>query len=279
METKTHTETDWHDQKRTMLETQMEVIVRLDDAWGYDGDIARIARISTGSQRKGAKADIGLLAHLIRDDHGSPLEMGMVRFEIHAPLFTVAQLLRHRMASYSQVSGRYVEMDLTFYKPLDWKGQGEGNRQMSGEALPDEKQAEANDLYMAAITQAAQSYTALLDTGVSREQARIVLPQALMVKIFCQMNLRSLMNLLTLRMAHDAQEEFQDLAWGMFALTRQRFPVVMDLMMGRNKFAAESRDAYVAFMKQYADELAVEAKAEQFQSDHLANAKKKVGEQ
>lgn len=255
MEAKTHTEIDWDDPKPAMLDVSMEVSVRLDDAWGYDADIARIARISTGSERKGAKADLKLLAHLIRDDHGSPLEMGMVRFEIKAPLFTVVQLLRHRIASYSQVSGRYVKMDLSFYRPLEWRTQGEGNRQVSGKVLPDTVQTEANNLYILSMTHAATTYEKLLKLGVSREQARIVLPQSLMVKVFCQMNLRSLMNLLTLRMATDAQEEFQDLAWGMYSLTRQRFPMVMDLMMGRNKFNEKSRSEYVAFMKEYVEGL------------------------
>lgn len=255
METKTHTEIDWDGPKPAMPDVCREVLVRLDDAWGCDADIARIARISTGSKWKGVQADLKLLAHLIRDDHGSPLEMGMVRFEITAPLFTVVQLLRHRIASYSQVSGRYVKMNLIFYKPLEWRTQGEGNRQVSGEVLPDTAQTEANNLYMLTTMRAADTYDQLLKLGVSREQARIVLPQSLMVKLFCQMNLRSLMNLLTLRMATDAQEEFQDLAWGMYALTRQRFPMVMDLMMARNKFNERSRSEYVAFMKEYVEDL------------------------
>ena len=262
MENKIHTGIDWLDPERAKVRTKLELSVSLDGAFGCDGDIARIARISTGSQRKGKKADLGLLAHLIRDDHGSPLEMGVLRFEIEAPLFTIAQLLRHRMASYSQVSGRYVELDLTFYRPLEWRKQGEGNRQISGDVLPDDKQVEANNWYMLSIMQAAESYRKLLEVGVSREQARIVLPQALMVKVFCQLNLRSLMNLLTLRMAYDAQEEFQDLAWGMYSLTRQRFPMVMDLMMGRNRFNTESRDAYVVFMKRYVEELGVGGESE-----------------
>ena len=223
--------------------------VELDGVMGCDEDIARIARVSTGSKRKGWRADLELISRLVRDEHESPLEMGVMRFKIRLPLMIAAQLLRHRMASYSQVSGRFVELDLSFYEPEEWHGQSEGNRQTSGEALGAEVQGKAHAAYEKAIVGAATAYLELLELGVSREEARIVLPQCLHTTIYVQMNLRSLMNLLTLRMAHDAQTEFQVIARQMFEYADAHFPQVMFLMGARNEYRRQVRDGYMAFMK------------------------------
>jgi thymidylate synthase ThyX len=56
--------------------------VELDDCTDFDKDVARIARASTGSENKGLRADRKLLATLMREDHGSPVEMGLIRFKI-----------------------------------------------------------------------------------------------------------------------------------------------------------------------------------------------------
>lgn len=223
--------------------------VELDGVMGCDEDIARIARVSTGSQRKGWKADLELISRLVRDEHESPLEMGVMRFKIRLPLMIAAQLLRHRMASYSQVSGRFVELDLSFYEPEEWHGQSAGNRQTSGRVLETEVQGKAKAAYEKAIVGAATAYLELLELGVSREEARIVLPQCLHTIIYVQMNLRSLMNLLTLRMAHDAQTEFQVIARRMFEYADAHFPQVMHVMGVRNEYRRQVQDGYVAFMK------------------------------
>lgn len=234
-----------------------EIKVSLDGVMGDDSDIARIARVSTGSQAKGGKADLKLLTTLIRDDHGSPLEMGVLRFKIDVPLIVVAQLLRHRVASYAQVSGRYVELGMNFYKPIEWRKQGESNRQISGESLGGrEVQEEASKIYLRVVEKAVAGYQELLAMGVAREQARIVLPQGLYATIFAQLNVRSLMNLLTLRMAADAQREFQSLAQQMYALTYKHFPMSMALMLGRNEFQKQVRPEYVAFMKEWVERTA-----------------------
>lgn len=206
--------------------------VELDDCTNFDEDIARIARISTGSANKGPEADRKLIASLLRDDHGSPLEMGLIRFRLRMPLFVVMQLLRHRMASYSQKSGRYVEFKVECYNPglNGWRAQGKGNKQVSGGALNWAKRPLVKFLYNRSVKMAVETYNQMLELGVAREQARIVLPQSLYTDLFAQFNLRSLLNLLRLRLAPDAQPEFQEYAKLMLDLVLLECPVTYRLL-------------------------------------------------
>jgi thymidylate synthase (FAD) len=200
--------------------------VELDACTDFDKDVARIARISTGSENKGLRADRKLLATLIREDHGSPLEMGLIRFKMKMPLFLVAQLLRHRWASFSQRSGRYVAFTVEYYIPADdnWRMQGRGNKQVSSGTLPPEQAAIAKQLYTESVEKAIATYNQLLDLGVAREQARIVLPEGTYTSLFANLNMRSLMNLLRLRLAPDAQPEFQEYAKLMFSFVARECP-------------------------------------------------------
>ncbi len=210
--------------------------------WGSDKEIARIARVSTGSLNKGTRLDRKLLRTLLENDHGSPLEFGGMVYRLKLPLYLVAQLQRHRMASYSQRSGRYVEMSPVFYAPREWRQQGEGNKQTSGEPIA--HQDIAAEIYSAAINEALDAYNRLLDLGVSREQARIVLPLSTETELYAQFNLRSLMNFLRLRLASDAQGEIREYAETMFSYFTIRFPLIselFDVMLEVDKDLAEQR--------------------------------------
>jgi len=197
------------------------------ESWGDDYSIAKIARVSTGSENKGKAANRRLIKTLLEHDHGSPLEFGGMIFRLNMPLYLVAQLQRHRMASYSQRSGRYVEMDLTFHKPSGWRRQSLVNRQMSDTLVSDQQAAE--NAYLGAIEASVTAYQKLLALGVSREQARTVLPVCTETELYAQFNLRSLMNFLRLRKAHDAQGEMQLYAQEMEDHFVRQFPLIGEL--------------------------------------------------
>lgn len=219
------------------------------DSWtDIDRDIARIARVSTGSQNKGVVADRKLMATLLREDHGSPLEMGYVRYRLKMPLFVVMQLLRHRMASYSQKSGRYVAFEMEFWTPGpdDWRGVGEGNAQVSGGAIDGDAALEATAIYREVMERAKEAYNQLLELGVAREQARIVMPLGTYTELFVQLNVRSLINLLRLRMAPDAQPEFREYAMGMYQLLGMIAPEISKVIEVMFAVERQVRDQYRA---------------------------------
>ena len=231
--------------------------VELDDCSDFDKDVARIARVSTGSENKGLRADRKLLATLIREDHGSPLEMGLIRFKMKMPLFLVAQLLRHRMASYSQQSGRYVPFVVDYHVPADdgWRLQGRGNKQTSGGNLKPKDAEYAKKLYVESVEKAVDAYTKMLELGVAREQARIVLPQSIYTLLFAQFNMRSLMNLLRLRLAPDAQPEFQEYAKLVFQFIKQACPNMHRLLKiayeVENRLKSQYRELWTDLMAEW----------------------------
>lgn len=114
------------------------------------------------------------------------------------------QLVRHRLASYSQRSQRYckeLENSCWYVTPFD--------------ISVDE---EAEKVYEEAMANAKQSYLKLLDMGLKPEDARYVLPEAHYTDITVTMNCRELYHFFDLRTGHGAQQEIKDLAGEMMLM-------------------------------------------------------------
>ena len=141
-----------------------------------------------------SERDAKLICFLVRERHGSPFEHAVFRFLFKAPRFVVAQWQRHRMASYNQQSGRWTKFEPEFYCP------------------DQETRVITDDAY--------EYYLTRLERGVSKEQARMVLPQNLYTSFWFTVNARSLMNFLMTRNEDHAQWEIRQYAIaveGMFA--------------------------------------------------------------
>lgn len=201
--------------------------VELEEFWGSDSNICEITRVSTGSKLRGAIANLRLLSFLYREDHGSPLEFGGLIFRLYLPIFLARQLVRHRIASYSEHSGRYQEMEMDFYQPDFWSKKSEGgNKQVAAGPLPEDVQAEVNKAYISHLEEVERTYLGLINRGVALEEARIVLPLTTYTTIYCQFNLRSLMNFLRLRMASDAQRQWKPYVDEIYRQFSLHFPIL-----------------------------------------------------
>jgi len=73
-----------------------------------EGEIADIARVSTGKKNR---SDEELLRLLIERGHYSVFEHAVMTFYVKVPIYTARQWMRHRIASYTEKSGRYSEME------------------------------------------------------------------------------------------------------------------------------------------------------------------------
>lgn len=183
--------------------------VELVDSMGNDMSVVRAARVSynkdTGS--KGEEADKKLVGYLMKHRHTSPFESVAFTFHVKAPLFVFRQWHRHRTWSYSELSARYTEMTDEFYVPDTWRLQDTKNRQGSdGESW----EPETWKVGLNHITQLAMStYQAMLDGGVAREQARMVLPVNLYSRMFATVDLHNLFHFLKLRLDKHAQYEIR----------------------------------------------------------------------
>lgn len=172
------------------------------------------------------EGDEKLLARLWRDKHTSPFEMAYLTVEIQAPLFVARELVRHRTFSWNELSGRYAELPNLFYLPsierLERGGQSKSNKQGSGELLkcPNILRAEIES----AQNMAYGSYESLLKKGLSRELARVVLPVSIYTRWRWSGNLRNWLQMLSLRLPEDVQEETRLYGREVAAMVGKAFP-------------------------------------------------------
>ncbi|MHA1718279.1 MAG: FAD-dependent thymidylate synthase [Promethearchaeota archaeon] len=203
--------------------------VELIDVLGTDQDIVNAARTSYDKGTKKVSSTRQLIRYLIRHKHSGPIEFGVLVFRIRCPLFVARQWFRHRMASYNETSLRYSEAIEEFYiPPSEWiTGQDRRNRQARNN-----KQIEDSDKIRLRLSNDAQnllkSYQEFLDKGVAREIARINLPLSLYTSFVFKIDLRSLLNFLSLRTDPHAQFEIRQYANSMEKMTEKYFPMVIE---------------------------------------------------
>lgn len=155
-----------------------------------------------------------LVSFLGREMHTSPFEMVDFTFHIQdCPLPVHVHWLRHRMGSFNVESARYKQPTLEPYVPTHWTRNATKNLQGSVPAsFSIEESVRLATLMQESYDRAIEAYVALLEAGVSREQARMVLPQGMTTDFYWKANLLSLMNFLRRREAPNAQYETQAFA-------------------------------------------------------------------
>lgn len=186
------------------MQYRHDVSVDLVSAMASDDIVVKAARVSTGAGDDKSR-DAGLINYLMRDRHGSPFEHAVFTFRIEAPIFVFREFMRHRMASYNEESGRYKELEPVFYVPNGTRNLIQIGKPGAYEFLPGtEKQEDlVIDAIIKASTDSYNHYQELLDAGIAREVARMVLPLNIFSSMYVTMNARSLMNFLSLRVKDD----------------------------------------------------------------------------
>lgn len=158
-----------------------------------------------------------LMDHLMRSGHWGPFEHPSATFAVRGiSRSCMAQLTRHRHASFDVMSLRYVELsgesDLEdqFVYPETFEAEEVVSREGVEEVehSPAERRDLADDIYRRCI----DAYTDLVDAGVPKEDARMLLPLGTRVNMTFSMNARALMHLLDMRMKADAQWEVRNLS-------------------------------------------------------------------
>lgn len=202
--------------------------VRYIDHLGDDIRIVEAARISYKSPSKGIEADKKLLKYLINNLHTSPLEQVNITFNIRMPIFVMRQFVRHRTMRLNEASFRYTEADMGYYIPEKWRKQDTKNKQSSietSELNHDDLSAKLLDH----CTKSHELYKSMIDEGVARELARMVLPVNALTEIYVNCDLNNLLKYFRLRDDSHAQWEHQEIARAMKEITRQAFPYVMEI--------------------------------------------------
>lgn len=188
-----------------------DVAVELVRASARDADVLFAARVSTQGEQSLDQLDAdpgrskGLINYLMRDRHGSPFEHNSMTFYVQAPIFVFREFMRHRIASYNEESGRYRELRPVFYVPGPQRRLRQVGKPGAYEFLEGtHEQAElVAEETRRVCREAYDSYRRMLDAGIAREVARIVLPVSIYSSMYVTLNARSLMNFLSLRTARD----------------------------------------------------------------------------
>lgn len=212
-----------------------DIGVELIDFMGSDQSVVRSARVSTlGAGSVEAQESQGLINFLWREGHHSPFEHNTFTFMVEAPIFTINQLVRHRIASYNIESGRYKELEPVFYvtspvRPVVQVGKT-GNYEF--EEADIWHGALADTLIRDSSEQSWERYENLLEGGIAKEVARMVLPLNIYSSLYVTMNARALMNFLRLRNESHAQYEIREMAQKMEVILAEKMPMTYRAFRG-----------------------------------------------
>ena len=189
------------------IEFRSDITVELVRANASDADVVFAARVSTVGEQSLEDVDAdpqrsaGLINYLMRDRHGSPFEHNSMTFFVKAPIFVWREHMRHRIASYNEESARYRELLPVFYVPSHERPLVQSGKPGAYEFHPGTPaQSELVErTIQESCTAAYSGYLEMLEAGVAREVARMVLPVTIYSSAYVTMNARALMNFLSLR--------------------------------------------------------------------------------
>jgi thymidylate synthase (FAD) len=200
--------------------------------------IVEVARVSSSRKNKKDKPE-GLLRYLVQHKHWSPLEHGHATFEIETSKAIGIQLIRHRSFSFQEFSQRYQDVNRLgdIFEPIELRSQCEDNRQSSVEVIDPnlyrevglpgkEMPVKSSQVINNHLRNAHNLYNDLLEAGVARETARMVLPLATTTKIHMTGSIRSWIHFLELRDDDHAQKEIQTVAKEIKRIFISEFPIM-----------------------------------------------------
>ena len=174
------------------------------------------SRISDDSAEK-------FIKNIVNSGHESVIEHASLTFKIICDRGVTHEIVRHRIASYSQESTRYCDYsndkfsaELTFIKPCFWT-----------EDDPNFK------LWIDTMQTIEKNYLQMRSDGARPEQARSILPNSLKTEIFVTMNLREWRHFLKLRTAKRAHPQMREVALKIYFVLNEKLPILFsDILEG-----------------------------------------------
>jgi thymidylate synthase (FAD) len=143
--------------------------------------------------------------------HESVIEHASATFYIRSSRVLTHELVRHRIASYSQRSQRYVkENEPRYIIPAEINSDG----------------VEATEIFNKAMDEAWSNYNKLLKLGMKPEIARYVLPNACETQIVMTMNFRELRHFIQLRTSERALPEMRAVAGEVRRILKEKAPEI-----------------------------------------------------
>ena len=192
--------------------------------------MAHIARVSNPNNQDNPNYS-GLLRYCIKHNHWSVFEQSSMTLEIETTRAIAAQVLRHRSFTFQEFSQRYADSNLlgTIELP-ELRKQDKKNRQNSTDDL-DPKLVDTLNRQMNTLFSSALSlYNQMLEDGVAKECARMVLPLCTPTRIYMTGSCRSWIHYINLRSAHGTQKEHMQIAEACRKVFTEQFPAVSEAL-------------------------------------------------
>ena len=230
------------------------------DHMGSDLTVANAARVSFGKTSEMEddpwgpprlkKKDDKLIRYLAKHKHISPFGHCFASFHVKAPIFVARQLVKHKFLRWNEISRRYVDSEPEFYVPDVWRGRSADKKQGSSDEVVDmlhwmikdpELSVEGHTNYNNVSEtpsrwssyvnyRALDLYNAMLNSNVSPEQARMVLPQSTMTEWYWSGSLDAFADMCNLRCKSDTQAETREVAKQIDHKMIELFPVSWDAL-------------------------------------------------
>ena len=183
------------------------------------------ARVSSPSNQTNVETGHKLLRYCMEHGHWSVFEQASMTLEIQTSRAIAAQLLRHRSFSFQEFSQRYSEA--IGIEPVELRKQAEKNRQSSAEPV---EEAGLETRVRLFNREAASFYRELLNAGVARECARMVLPLATSTTLYMSGTCRSWIHYLQQRLSEHTQKEHREVAQEVRKWFAFVFPTINELI-------------------------------------------------
>ena len=192
--------------------------------------MAYIARVSNPSNQDNENYS-GLLKYCIKHNHWSVFEQSTMTLEIETTRAIAAQILRHRSFTFQEFSQRYADSNLLGNIELPkLRKQDSKNRQNSTDDL-DPKVIQSLNMQMGTLFGSSLAlYNQMLELGVAKECARMVLPLCTPTRIYMTGSCRSWIHYINLRSAHGTQKEHMIIAEACRKVFTEQFPAVSEAL-------------------------------------------------
>jgi thymidylate synthase (FAD) len=193
-------------------------MVELLNYFGGDTNHANVARVSYAKEAKNytKEQNAKLIKYLVEHQHTSVFRHSTLQFRIKCPIYVERQLRKHEIgieiglppepnSSINSISGRYVDFSDSYTTIKEWRKQSKSSKQGSEGIV--EEQATCCNIEANVISYCKKAYDELLRLGVSKEQARSVLPLSLETEFIWTGSFLAFIHMCNLRLKEDTQAE------------------------------------------------------------------------
>ena len=210
-----------------MKEKSVKLISVTPDA---EKTMAHIARVSNPDNQDNPNY-AGLLRYCIKHNHWSVFEQSSMTLEIETTRAIAAQILRHRSFTFQEFSQRYAQSnELGKIELPDLRRQDIKNRQNSIDDV-DPFVKQKLEAQMITLFSSAQSlYNQMIEEGIAKECARMVLPLCTPTRIYMTGSARSWIHYIELRSANGTQKEHMDIANACKSIFIDTFPTIAEAL-------------------------------------------------